>query len=602
MSDSDPHRPAPAASGRLQKTPVLHLLVYALERKLTGTLELTAPSGESAAVLFIEGNPSKARTSEPVAYLGRVMLELGYISEVQLNHSLMEISKSKRLHGQVLLDAGIIRDDQLEEALRQQLVRKLRHTFSLPPETEFAYYDSFDSLHTYGSGDVVSIDPLPLTWAAVREAPPWEHVHAALTRVANVALRLSSKSDVARFAFDARELQVLELLRARPMRMPEIAATEILKPREAQLLIYCLLITKQLQVVQDRASMPPRLEPTPSARPAPFTPPPNPEQQNALSFSLRAAIATRPSIPPPAPSRDKPSGGSQPAAKPAPLENTRPPSLSPAAIAALPPELAARRLEIVERASMIDREDYFQMLDVNRDADVEAVKNAFFALAKTWHPDRLPAPILDVRDACSRVFARLSEAHQTLTDPARRARYMELLKGGGATPEAQEKIAAVIDAATNFQKAEICLRRSDLVQAEALCRKATESDPDQPDYLALLAWLGAMKPENQSPSATLSHIQKLDKAIALSKNCERAYFYRGMLHKRLNNSGPAVRDFRKAAELNPRNIDAAREVRLHEMRSQKGSIPPPQSGRPGAAKSESTKPGGIFGNLFNKKK
>ena len=37
----------------------------------------------------------------------------------------------------------------------------------------------------------------------------------------------------------------------------------------------------------------------------------------------------------------------------------------------------------------------------------------------------------------------------------------------------------------------------------------------------------------------------------------------------------AVMDFRKASELNPRNIDAVREVRLFEMRKSRGSIPPP---------------------------
>jgi tetratricopeptide (TPR) repeat protein len=254
------------------------------------------------------------------------------------------------------------------------------------------------------------------------------------------------------------------------------------------------------------------------------------------------------------------------------------------------------------------------MLSIDKDASVEEVQAAYFQLAKAWHPDRIPAPLLDVKEQCATVFSHMSEAHQTLTDPKRRAQYMTLLKEGGATPDDQAQIQLVLEAATNFQKAEICLRRSDLTQAEALCRKANEADPKQPEYLALLAWLESMKPENQSPAATQTCIAKLDQALAVNDRCERAYFYRGMLNKRVGNAAGAVRDFRRAAELNPRNIDAVREVRLFEMRKGRTSVPPPPTAsvRPPGRTSEAP-PGGskskrdsepslsrLFGKLFKK--
>jgi curved DNA-binding protein CbpA len=262
----------------------------------------------------------------------------------------------------------------------------------------------------------------------------------------------------------------------------------------------------------------------------------------------------------------------------------------------LSPELAARRQEILARAENIDREDYFQMLGIDRTATPEQARDVFFALAKTWHPDRLPPQLADVRDACARIFGRISEAHQTLSDPKKRDKYMTLLKDGGATPEAQASIALVVEAATNFQKAEVCLKRNDTAQAEALCRKAHEADPEQPDYLAMLAWLEALKPDKQSPEATRASIAMLDKAIGLSEKCERAFFYRGLLQKRLGNHPLAARDFRMAAELNPRNIDAVREVRLYEMRKERGSVPP----APGAPKKDGKPSGGLFGKLFKK--
>jgi tetratricopeptide (TPR) repeat protein len=204
---------------------------------------------------------------------------------------------------------------------------------------------------------------------------------------------------------------------------------------------------------------------------------------------------------------------------------------------------------------------------------------------------------------------------------------MQLLKDGGATPDEQAHVQAVLEAATNFQKAEFYLRRGDLKEAEALCRKAYDGDPVPPEYGALLAWLEALKPENQGADATLERIEMLDASIASNERLERAYFYRGMLYKRVGNVHRAVADFRKAADLNPRNIDAVREVRLFEMRKSKGSIPPPppapkerasgaprrddrgsgpQSSAPGRQPSNNPKKdsdpslGRLFGKLFKK--
>jgi tetratricopeptide (TPR) repeat protein len=243
----------------------------------------------------------------------------------------------------------------------------------------------------------------------------------------------------------------------------------------------------------------------------------------------------------------------------------------------LSPQLLERYNEILARADSIDRSDYFSMLDLPREASPEVVASTFFSLAKKWHPDRLPPELAPVRDACSRVFGRLSEAHATLTDAEKRTKYMKLLAEGSGSPEVQERLARVVEAATTFQKAEVCLRRGDHEQAEGFCRKAMEADPTQPDYLAMFAWLIALKPENQSPEKTAESIHMLTKAISMGGKSEKPYFWRGMLLRRLGKAEAAVRDFREAVELNPRNIDAAREVRLYRMRGGRFSSGPPPS-------------------------
>jgi curved DNA-binding protein CbpA len=660
--------PDPSAEGTLAKTPFPHLLVYAHDRQLTGTIVLSGAGGaELATILFIEGQPMKARTAEPVAYLGRVLLELGYISESALNFSLRKLAEQKKLHGQILLAAGSLKQDQLVDGLRVQLVRKLQSLVHAPPDTVFRYYDGFDALHAFGGDDSVPIDAHPIIWAAIREAPPWEHVHSALTRIGTAGLRVGDGANLGRFGFDRDEQTVVDLLRARGWRMHELSGIGKLSPRLTQLLVYCLLITKQVELVRESQLPPPPESSTPdppssSRRVLPTEPPLSPSAQAVAKLALQQAKAAkargvveakaeglpwddrhtpppanvlglvpnsgRSSKPTPAPSALRapvviptpgafvPSRASQPANPPQP---SAPPTSDPVYTKAtqpsmgairdkpaehteapgapgtdLPPGLASHRKEILERAGAIEKQNYFEMLGLSLDSTPEEARATYLALAKTWHPDRLPPGLAEMKAQCARIFAHMSEAHQTLTDREKRERYMLLLREGGATPESQAEIAAVIGAATDFQKAEIFLKRNDLAQAEAHCRKALEADPLQADYHVLLAWLESQKPSMQSASQTEELIARITKALEKSPRCERGYFYRGMLHKRVGHEAAAARDFRKASELNPRNIDAQREVRIFEMR--KGGVSTPT----GSKKKDDDKNSSLFGKLFKK--
>ena len=279
---------------------------------------------------------------------------------------------------------------------------------------------------------------------------------------------------------------------------------------------------------------------------------------------------------------------SQPIAPPAPAER---------------PEIAARRTEIEARARTIDSEDYFAMLGVPRDALPDQIKTAYFTLAKSWHPDRLPADLLDVKPLVARVFARFSEAYQTLIDPARHADYLAAVKQGGGSPEDQEKVARVVDAALEFQKAEILLKKNDLTGAEHLASRAVAADPDQPEYLTLLVWIRAMRrgdPPELREGQTSNHyddlLKALDGVLAKEKEFERALYYRGVLLKRSGRLDRAIRDFRMAANLNPKNLDAVREVRLYEMRKRGGG----GGGSGGAQKGQPHDEGGLFGKFWKR--
>src|SRR5580698_2622802 len=260
-------RPEPSADGTLAKTPFPHLLIYALDRRLSGTIELVTPDKDGGTILVLDGQPTKARTVKPTAYLGRVLHDLGLLTDADLNSSLRALAEQKRLHGQILLEAGHINEEQLELGLRAQLVRKLQALVHLPADTVFNYYDSFDSLASYGGDGHVGINPAPIIGAAIRGAPPWEHVHAALTTIGSAGVRLAANAETARFSFDKGERATIDLLRARALRVHELTGAGTLQPRLAQLLVYCLLVTKQVELVRDSLlpAAPPPAAPQPSS-------------------------------------------------------------------------------------------------------------------------------------------------------------------------------------------------------------------------------------------------------------------------------------------------------------------------------------------------
>ena len=953
--DSSSDLPQASATGTFVKTPLAHLLVYAYERELTGTFELTGPNGEAATVLFLEGQPTKARTTEATAYLGRVLFELGVLTDEQLESVIPGLLASTELHGQALLRDGLITEEQLELGLRAQLVRQMKALVRLPPETTYKYYDSFDGLASYGGDGHVGIDPFPIVWGCIRDEPPWEHIQLGLQRIGAAGIRLTDASETSRFAFDKLERATIDLLRQQPWRLQELVTSAPVAPNMVHLIVYCLLVTKQVELVREskipgappstvaavpdapasspfgrnvldpqpapapknlarlqlekrpvtrapvvveertsaeslpsdaedgrtsyvatqprsftkkrsaakidppvpdpppsdvqeisadpisevkpipaaaRSEIPPDGDPPsaptssprpglatvpksikpralevgpldidadpfeglalddepavalpssvtpaserqtpPSVRggggggggggdnvdsgwdnlfegeapkpglrartpppPAPPTkpppPPPPPEVgpevawDNLIEEELSpvaprtpapvAAIHTMPTVPKmvpvsaealaqmvaaeaanatdsdapppsnrvstrtlgmgsiPAPQSTRPVAPSVPPASPrprvvasepprssprvlppshagpastrsvgipasrpsipappsstgariaqgpaprastpapsplssrsspisvrVPFEDDAPPSsrsTGPASIRAMQmtAELVARKKEILDKAAAVDKEDHYGVLGVTPHTPSTEVQKAFFALAKKWHPDRVPPVLIDVKDQCAKVFARMSEAHQILMDPGKRAAYDASKRPGGGgddSPEAQAQVQAILEAAMNFQKAEICLKRNDFKLAEELCRRAIAVDPKQADYITMMAWLEAQKPNKQDAASVQAQVAELTRAIAISPVCERAFFYRGTLLKRSGQEAAAIKDFKRAMDLNPRNVDAQREVRLFNMRGGDKKTKEEGGG------------GGIFGKLFKK--
>ncbi|MES1173969.1 MAG: DnaJ domain-containing protein [Myxococcales bacterium] len=524
---------APTAQGSLEATPLGHLLVYGLDRLLTGTLVLEEPTGQRHAIYFDDGGPAKAKVQDPVLYLGRVLVEQKSITEEEYQRTLGLAIETGQLHGQVLLEQGLVDEHALREGLREQLARQVLWMFSLPPATLFGYYDRMNFLERWG-GEGVRAKPLALIWRGVREYAHAGHMAEVLERFGDQLILLHIDAPIRRFRFDRREQSIIDVLRAKPQPLHELLNRGLADPAYVRRLVYAMIITRQLETGIQGVE-PIGVDEAPSSSRMP----------------VASALSTPPSVPSPRASLspDAARASSQPPVR----------SASPARVDS--PELAAFKAEIRDRAAR-GSADYYELLGVAPDAIPSVIQAAFFQLAKKWHPDRLGPDLAEVRDLATKVFARMSEAHQVLSDANRRKEYDDLRKDGAGGAEEQEQVQRVLRAATAFQKAEVLMKRNNNLAALEEARRALELDPSQADYIALLAWV-----ESSQLNANLEEIlARIEKAQRMEPNNTRIRWYRGSILKRLGKNGKAVGDFRFIVENDPRHVDAQREIRLYEMR------------------------------------
>jgi len=103
-----------------------------------------------------------------------------------------------------------------------------------------------------------------------------------------------------------------------------------------------------------------------------------------------------------------------------------------------------RRRTILETFYRLDSLTHYQLLQVAPDADKRAIKNAYFEVVNVFHPDRYFGKRLgSFKPKLERVFARLTEAHDTLTRLGPRAEYDAYLASLAKTRQLDQGDAAL---------------------------------------------------------------------------------------------------------------------------------------------------------------
>jgi curved DNA-binding protein CbpA len=516
----------PTAQGTLGKTPFAHLLLYAHDRRLTGTLaiwpEHSASSGRGQDRLFLqEGAVVAVRALEPAAAAFDAVVGLfaredgpyGFYADQNLLGSSDDI-----LRGAV----------DVYTALSRGLLLHAR--------------------------DAV-MDTL-------------------LERIGERPIRVRSGLPIERLALSAAQRAFVERLQKQKAALTDLLREGQLPAGELRRLLYLLALIRGVETAEDEPlpglsmeSMAPPARQAPSepsvSRTGPVTP-------SGSSFGAPGGPGSTTHKLPSSASASY-SGTIRPGTTSAP--NTGLTLLpAPPAPAGLTHQDAARWSELAGLFDRLDEITHYQLLNLSQNVSASDINTAYFALVKKFHPDRLPTTLAPLTRCAQQLFDQLTEANATLSNPEERLAYDRAVADGGGTRAAERMMRNVLDSTLEFQKAEVLMKRRDYAQAMQHVRAALNKSPDESDYHALYGWLlHLMNPSEPAPLEEI--LASLDRAIKANPNSERTHYYRGVVLKRLKRDHEALQHFRAAVQINPRNVEAAREVRLASMRRE--SKPPP---------------------------
>jgi tetratricopeptide (TPR) repeat protein len=512
-------KPKPVAQGNFSKTPFAHILVYLLERKMGGTLEIRDNENE-ATIYFREGMPVKVRSSFSGRDFGSVLRMLKLVNDEQIAAAKEEIKEKNGLMGLTLVHQGAINAQTLVKGLQKQTLLKLTDVFSMT-SASYAFYDKINMLVGFGPDELVPIDTFSLLMAGLRTHGGRYNLRALCSKLEGKWIMTEGIDALRRFQMNPQERDMVEELLDYPRSYDKLVASERHNQQMVTYVLYALMITKLLDI-QDEA----------------------PDMSDVDEEQLR----------------------------PSQLESMTP--LHPAGPE--DPAVAKKKEIILAKAESIAAENYYERLGLPFGAQAKDVQTAFFRMAKEFHPDKVPTEIaLDMKDTLLYIFSNLSEARATLVDSEAREEYEAAIKSGEKIPNEkkeseEDKVRAILQAEDLFQKAQVLLRRNELDQAEKLIEKSKELNPNEGEYLAL--WAHIKGRSSTSDEELNEVISALRRATDLNPKSEKVNLYFAQVMKRVGNFKKAESLYRKVLEANQKNIEAARELRLLDLRKKKGSV------------------------------
>ncbi|MFM7203519.1 MAG: DnaJ domain-containing protein [Myxococcota bacterium] len=231
------------------------------------------------------------------------------------------------------------------------------------------------------------------------------------------------------------------------------------------------------------------------------------------------------------------------------------------------------------------KQNYFEMLGVDRNVKTADVRKAYFNLAKEYHTDKLVSLPEPVQKLGREMFNLIQTAYDTLTEQETRDKYIAATFYGKQDDEqaAIEEVQTVLQADQHYKTGIGLLNAGNIMGAHSAFTRARELYPKEPEYNACYGYtLFKLSYPNQAEKAEEGE-KMIHDAIRQNQKLDRANLFLGRIYLSKDNPEQAAKYFVRALKINGSNIEAGRELTaLKNRREQKET--------------------GLFSSLFSKKK
>jgi tetratricopeptide (TPR) repeat protein len=568
------------------------LLFAFLRQRFTGTVILGQREPAGTRTIWVRGGmPVFCDWHSPGDRLGELLRAAGSIEAAALEQALAIQASAGAPLGAMLVQLRLIDEATRTNALREQCMRKLTRVFAADATTSEAIVTAVE--HGKGSGDeLAQINVLGLLLAGVEAHYDTARVEAEMGEafvgelVATPALARYERQ----FGFAARDASILQAL-ARGATFERLQGPGVDALRAAKI-IYTLWVSQMLRLGDD--AMQAIAKGATAAAAA---------QELGVSIGSQTASDPKPAAKPAATSGPKPAA--PPAPKPAPQAAPKPAPKPPPAPEPEPessPEDAEFEARLVALETKVAAHaNAFALFDLNHEAERAQVRAAWADLSKTFHPDALEGTgRRALRPRVEPVFAALSEAYGVLSDKDQRQKLREAIAAAGSSVTADDDASVVVrnafEAEMLARDADKQLRAKQWPRALELFERAHDLSPQDSDIEAALHY-SRFRAGTGDQAQALATITILEKLVELQPICARAYYFCALIQLGIEDLQGAKRNFTKASKLDPRNIDAERQLRAIRMREHGPTANSPQS-----KEDKDKKKGGFAGlrGLFKK--
>ncbi len=208
--------------------------------------------------------------------------------------------------------------------------------------------------------------------------------------------------------------------------------------------------------------------------------------------------------------------------------------------------------------------NYYQILNVTQMAPHSEVKNAYFKLARKFHPDLFEMNLQpEKKEKIVSLFDRIAKAYRTLSSEQSKNKYdlsINIIRKG-------ERTDNIKTAETKYRQAKSLYDRGKYDDARILLKEALSIKSEVGKYHLLLALA-----ESKNPEFHKNAEENFIKAKELDPWNAEAYVGLGLLYKKAGLMVKAARQFKSALDVNPDHPVALKELDISRKPEKKSSL------------------------------